>query len=113
MKIRRLKKRELKAYLTIIMFCFFLAAAIHALFAEKGKEGGQPELNAGVASIRKILGDEVDRKTLEKLTRGRMDDKEIERLEESYAGKLNEADRKKLKEAFDRFRKGVRFPENK
>jgi hypothetical protein len=112
MKIRRLKKQELKAYLTIIMFCFFVAAAIHALIAEKGKEDGQRELNVDIEGIQKILGDRVDQETLEKLRRGKVDAKDIERLKETYAGKMNEADRKKLKEILERFKSRGRFPDN-
>jgi hypothetical protein len=112
MKIRRLKKQEVKVYLTIIVLCFFMAAAIHALVVEKGKEDGERIRNVDIERIQKILGYRVDQDTLEKLRSGKVNAKDIESLKETYAGKLNESGRKKLKEILERFRGGGRSPDN-
>ena len=109
-----LKKQEWWLYLVILVVCFILAGAIHTFMKEpRGRDLLPPTEEAWKEVVEKILGEPVDETMIEKLRKGQFKPSDLERVEKAYGGDLNEEDRKKLREALERFKREGRLGEQR
>ena len=103
---KRLKKQEWWLYLVILVVCFILAGAIHTFMkAPSRRANGASVDEAWKEVVQKVLGAPADEAMMEKLRKGQLDRSDVERIENACGDDLNEEDRKKLKEALERFKR--------